>query len=198
MTAVAAPFGFRPAYHPSGLIRQAPYTIASGYAVNLFKGDPVKLVTAGTIQLATSDGTRTGTVDGIEVLGVFAGVEYIDASGKPTVSNMWPTGTVATNIRAYVWTDKEIVFEVQATATLTQAAIGDQCDFGGFSAPGGSTSTGISSASLNASTIVGAGQQGQFSIQGFGLGPDNAVGDAYPIVQVTVAEHVYAAPFVAI
>ena len=68
MSATNAPYGFICAKHPSGQSRANEYQITSAYAANIFTGDPVKLVTTGTIELATSDGTRTGTVDGIEVL----------------------------------------------------------------------------------------------------------------------------------
>lgn len=60
MSSTSAPFGFRPSFHNSGQIRPKAYTIASGYAANVFSGDPVKLVDAGTVQLGTSDGTRSG------------------------------------------------------------------------------------------------------------------------------------------
>ena len=85
MSSTSAAFGFRPSYHNSGMIRPKAYTITSTYAANIFNGDPVKLTDNGVIQLGTSDGTRTGTVDGIALLGIFAGVEYNDASGKPGV-----------------------------------------------------------------------------------------------------------------
>jgi len=61
MSSISAPFGFRPSYHNSGQMRPKAYTIASAYAANIFQGDPVKLVDNGTVQLGTSDGTRTGT-----------------------------------------------------------------------------------------------------------------------------------------
>ena len=76
MSSTSAPFGFRASFHNSGQIRPKAYVIASAYAASIYSGDPVKLVDAGTIQLGTSDGTRTGTVDGIALLGIFAGVEY--------------------------------------------------------------------------------------------------------------------------
>jgi hypothetical protein len=197
MSATNAPFGFICVKHPSGQSRANEYTIASAYAANIFQGDPVKLVTAGTIQLATSDGSRTGTVDGIEVLGIFAGCVFTDSSGKPTWSNFWPTGQVATDIKAYVYDDKENIYVVQATGSVAAAGLGDQADWAGFTAPGGSTATGRSLATLSA-TLVGAGQQGQFSIVEFDRSVDNAAGDAFTKVLVKVAEHTYAAPYVAI
>ena len=73
MSSVSAPFGFRASYHNSGQIIAKAYTIVSGYNQNVFQGDPVKLVNTGSIQLGSSDGTRSGTTDGISLLGILAG-----------------------------------------------------------------------------------------------------------------------------
>ena len=194
MSATSAPFGFRPSFHNSGQIRPKAYTIASTYAANIFLGDPVKLVDAGTIQLGTSDGARTGTVDGILVLGIFAGCEYNDATGKPTVSNFWPTGTTATNITAYVYDDPETLFDVQYAnpgtpgTTTVQTAVGEQCDWTA-TAPGGSTSTGLSATSL---TVIQA-TAGQFQITGFQNVPNDSLTDAYVTATVRINEHQYKA-----
>lgn len=192
MSAVNAPYGFMAVKHPSGCIHANEYTIASGYAANIFEGDPVKLVTGGTIELGTSDGTRTGTVDNISILGIFAGCSFVDASGKPTWSPYWPTGQVATQIKAYVYDDPLIVYSVQSSGSIAATAIGDQADWNGFTAPGGSTATGKSLATLN-STLAGAGQQAQFRIVEFDRAIDNAAADAFTRVLVQVAEHQYVA-----
>jgi hypothetical protein len=91
MSSTSAPYGFRASYHNSGQMRPKAYTITSTYAASIFSGDPVKLTSDGVIQLASSDGTRTGTTDGVTVLGIFAGVQYLDATGKPTISPFWPS-----------------------------------------------------------------------------------------------------------
>ena len=105
MSSTSAPYGFRPSFHNSGQMRPKAYTIASTYAASIFSGDPVKLISDGTVQLGSSDGTRSGTTDGVILLGIFAGVEYNDATGKPTISPFWPSGTTGTNIVAYVYDD---------------------------------------------------------------------------------------------
>ena len=128
MSSTSAPFGFRPSYHNSGRITAKAYVIATGYAQNIFQGDPVKLTDDGVIQLGTSDGTRSGTVDGINLLGIFAGVQYDDSTGKPSLSPFWPASTAATNIVAFVYDDPEIIFDVQydnpASGTTVQTAVG--------------------------------------------------------------------------
>jgi len=197
MSSVAGGTGFTPIQHPSGMLRASVYTIASAYAANIFKGDPVKLVTAGTIQLGTSDGTRAGTVDNISLIGVFAGCEYVDSSGKPTVSSFWPTGTTATNIVAYVYDDPLTQYSVKADGSIAATAVGDQADFSGFAAPGGSTTTGLSACTLS-STLVGAAAQGQFRIIDVDRSADNAWSDSYTKVIVRIAEHQYVAEIAAV
>lgn len=197
MPSVSAPFGFRPSFHNSGQMRPKAYTIASTYATNIFSGDPVKLVDAGTVQLGTSDGSRTGTVAGITLLGTLAGVEYRDVNGKPTISPYWIGGTTATNVTAYVYDDPEIIFEAQYSNPGTpgtdsvQTSVGEQCDWTGFTAPGGSTSTGLSSASLAA--LEGSGT-GQFQITGFATNVNQNLTDAYVVALCRINEHAYKYP----
>jgi len=192
MSATNAPFGFRPSYHPSGQMRPKAYTIASTYAANIFQGDPVKLVDAGTVQLGTSDGTRTGTVDSISLLGVFAGCQYIDSLGKPTLTPFWPTGTTATDIVAWVYDDPETIFQVQynnpSPATTVQTAVGEECDWT-VASPGGSTATGLSNTYLTAIQ----GTSGQFQITGWALNINDALTDAYIVATVRINEHHYKA-----
>ena len=194
MSSTSAPFGFRPSFHNSGQIRPKAYTIASGYAVNIFSGDPVKLVDAGTVQLGTSDGTRSGTVDGISLLGVFAGVEYRDATGKPTISPFWVGGTTATEVVAYVFDDPETLFDVEyanpgtpGTDTV-QTAVGEECDWT-VASPGGSTSTGLSNTKLTAIQAT----SGQFQITGFAKNVSDSLTDAYVTATVRINEHQYKA-----
>lgn len=192
MSSVAAPFGFIAARHPSGCIRARPYSIASGYAANIFLNDPVKLVTAGGIQLGTSDGTRTGTVADVLLLGTFAGCTYTDSTGKPNYSPFWPSGTVSSDAIAWVYDDPDTEFLVQSNGSIAAAAIGDQADWIGFTAPGGSTLTGLSSGALS-STLIGAGDQAQFRIKQIYPAVDNAAGDSFTQVLVEIAQHQYRA-----
>lgn len=194
MSSSSNPFGFRASYHNSGQIRPKAYTIASGYAVNLFAGDPVKLINTGTIDLGTSDGTRSGTAAGIALLGVFAGVEYTDATGKPTVSKFWPASTSATNIVAWVYDDPETLYDVQYTNPGTagtdsvQTYVGRECDWT-VASPGGSTATGLSNTYLSAVQST----SGQFQITGFSPNPNDALTDAYVVATVRLNEAQYKA-----
>lgn len=192
MSAISAPFGFRPAYHNSGQMRAKAYTIASAYAANIFQGDPVKLTDNGVIQLGTSDGTRSGTTDGVALLGIFAGCQYYDSLGKPTVSPFWPSGTTATEIVAWVYDDPETLFEVQynnpSPGTSIQADVGEECDWT-VASPGGSTRTGISSTRLSAVVATA----GQFQITGTGNQVFDDIADAFVVVTVRINEHHYKA-----
>ncbi len=192
MSSTSAAFGFRASFHPSGQIRPKAYVIASAYAANIFSGDPVKLVDAGVIQLGTSDGTRSGTTDGVGLLGIFAGCEYTDSTGKPTVSNFWPTGITATNITAWVYDDPETLFNVEypnpTPATTVQTAVGEDCDWT-VASPGGSTFTGLSNTFL---TVIQA-TSGQFQITGFVSQPADSLTDAYVTAVVRINEHHYKA-----
>ncbi len=190
MSATSAPFGFRPSYHNSGRITAKAYVIASGFAHNIFQGDPVKLVDAGVIELGTSDGTRSGTVGGVNVLGIFAGCQYNDSTGRPSLSPFWPANTAGSEIIAWVYDDPAIIYDVMYTnpsaGTTVQTAVGEQCDWT-VASPGGSTQVGLSSTSLTAIQAT----QGQFQITGIAGGVDNALTDAYVNVTVRINEMQY-------
>ena len=192
MSSISAPFGFRASYHNSGQMRPKAYVIASTYAANIFSGDPVKLTDNGVIQLGTSDGTRSGTTDGVSLLGIFAGVQYLDATGKPTISPYWPSGTTGTEITAWVYDDPETLFDVQynnpSAGTTIQTAVGEECDWT-VASPGGSTSTGLSNTYLTAIQAT----SGQFQITGFGYEITDSLTDAYVVVSVRINEHHYKA-----
>ena len=199
MSSTSAPYGFRPSFHNSGQMRPKAYVITSAYAVSIFSGDPVKLTSDGVIQLGTSDGTRSGTTDGVTLLGILAGVEYLDATGKPTISPFWPGGTTGTNITAWVYDDPETLFDVQYANPGTpgtdsvQTAVGAQCDFR-VASPGGSTATGISSTYLTATVAT----SGQFQITGFAFLVTDSLTDAYVNVTVRLNEAAYKYPVNAI
>lgn len=180
MSATAAPSGFMPVYHPTGLDRGIRHQIASGYGTAIYKGAPVVMATTGFIQLGAA---------AADILGIFSGVEYVDATGKPNYSPFWPAGQTtfnsgAVNANCYVWEDVLTVFEVQANGPVPQSALYDQADV--VNVGNGNPATGQSTCGLNA-TLAGAGVQGQFRIVGFSLQAPNSPGDAFTVVQVTIA-----------
>lgn len=183
------PFGLRPAYHSSGVIRPSPLAnIASAYGTNLFTGYPIVITTAGNMEAA-------GVTDDSFWNGVFSGVEYNDlATGRRYYLNRWVAGTVLptnADLRAYYTADDVgVVYEIQANDTLTRAAIGEQYDFEALS---GNSVTGLASMGLDVATAVGAGDQGQLRVIGLNPGPDNDWGDPFPVVLVQNAAHPWVA-----
>ena len=190
MSATNAPFGLRPAFHPSGLDRAQALAngIASGYGTDLLKGAPVALNTSGNLILATA---------GQAFQGAFAGVEWTDTTGRRRVSNYWPASTAyqTGSCVAYFYNDPQIVYEVQADGSLAQTSIGDQANFSNASA--GSTTTGLSQCTLSTS-LAGTSAVGDFRIVDLAPYPDNAWGDAYTIVRVQISRSQYVATINAI
>lgn len=190
MSALAAPFGLRPSYHPSGTIRPVVSTIASAYAVNIFQGSPVGYIADGTIAMAAAGGTAVAGASGC-----FQGVEYTPTNGRRVLSNTWPASQVATEIVAYLTEDPTIVYQIQANATLTRAAVGNQYDWSANGTNNGNTTTGLSTVSLD---VASAAANAGLRVLGLTPGPDNDWGDAFPIVDVQLAEHQFVATIAAI
>jgi hypothetical protein len=183
MSATSAPFGLRPAFHPSGLDRAQALAngIPSAFNTDIFKGQPVRYQTTaiggtlGTITPATTSGAWSGA---------FAGVQWTDTTGRARVSNYWPANTAYTtgSCVAYFYNDQNIVYEIQASGSIAQTAIGNEYNFNNVTS--GSTTTGLSAATLDHSSAVGNGSQGQMRIVDLAPYVDNAWGDAYTIVRV--------------
>jgi len=174
MSTSAAPFGLRVAYHPSGVARPSMGSIASAYPTNIFKGSPVRVTAAGTLEVAAA---------GTTAVGIFLGVEYADSEGIQQNSNRWLASTVATNVRAYYTQDPNIVYEIQADASLALTGMLQQYD---WTALAGNTTTGLSSVALGIST---AAANAGLRVIGVNPGPDNDWGDAFTIALVQFSEH---------
>lgn len=177
MSTISQPFGLRPSYSPSGVVRPTAYSIATGYSTNIRQNQPVKIGTDGTIQAADI---------GDRFIGTFQGVEFTDSDGRRRVSNKWTASTAATDIIAYVTLDSSIVYEIQANGPIAVTDIGKQADFTTITA--GSAVTGLSALMLDTATLTDSGNA-SLRIIGLAPGPDNAFGDSYTVVQVQIAEH---------
>ena len=179
MAATATPMGAEPvgtlsaSGSFSGKVRHIK--IASGYAADVFYGDFVKMVAAGVIQKDTGTATMTP-------VGVFMGCAYTDPNTKQkTFSQMWPTGTVASDAVAYVLDDPDAVFKMQSDESLAQTDLGNNI---GVVQTAGSTDIGRSKNALDGSTAATTNTL-PLRIVEFVDGPDSAVGDAYTDVLVT-------------
>ena len=190
MSSTNAPFGMRPAFHPSGLDRaqalangiQSVSTsgnVSSGYATTILKGQPVKYNAGGSLNVAAA---------GDAFVGCFAGVEWTDSTGRRRISNYWPASEsfITGSTVAYFYNDPNIVYEIQTDATMAQTDLNAQFDFSNATA--GSTTTGLSQATLGVSTRT-TSSVAQMRVVDIAPYPDNAWGDSYVIVRVTVSNH---------
>lgn len=189
-----APFGLKPAYHPSGTLRLDEATIASAYGSNIYSGSPVKFVVGGGLELAAAATDR--------IAGIFAGCEFQRPDGTMYVGPYWPAGAtyIAGTCKAYLQTtigDTDAIYEVQASGTLTNVAIGKVYDITANGTSNGSVATGLSNVQLDAGSSAGAGTQ-QLMVVGLARSPDNEWGDAYPVVLVKIAEPQFGPTFAAV
>lgn len=182
MATTATPYGARPinligGQYYAGGTRQLK--IASGYNTNIFFGDFVKLVVGGTIE------KDTGTT-ALTTCGVFLGVSYIDPSLGYYVNNqMWPAGTVASSAYAVIADDPDICFQIQASATLGQNAIGTNA---AVVQNAGSTVMKDSRVTLNAASIA---DTATLPLRILDFVQPSEVGAAYPDMIVKINTHAY-------
>lgn len=190
-------YGMIPKYSLGGIIRPRAYLsgIASGYSTALYKYQPVTLNSSGNIVAAAVNA---------DFIGVFAGWEGMDSTGKWWTINNWSanqTYAATEAMYAYIWDDPNIVYRIQADATLAQSN-GGQVDFTTATIGSGNATTGYSSATANASSLSTSGQKQLRIIE---LAPNyntipggNAWGDAFPDIDVQIARHQYVANKVAV
>lgn len=172
MASTAAAFGLK----PINLIGGQPFAgstrqikIASGYGTNIFNGDVVKLVAAGTVEKDT--GTTAATP-----VGVFVGCTFTDPNSEQmTFKNYWPASTVASDAFAYVVDDPDVLFHIQADGSVAQTALGANFAIVQGS---GSTSTGVSGVSLDASTVATTNTL-PLRLVDFFNGPNSSIGDSF-------------------
>jgi len=198
MSATATPYGLKPVNEIGGL----PYAgstrqikIASGYASNIYYGQVVSIVAAGTIQVVTTNGDNS-TPFPAGTIGVFVGCTYTNPSTKQlTFAQYWPTGTVASDAMAYVVDDYNTLFQVQADGSLAQTALGSNAILAAVqSTSTGSTTTGNSNTALSASVATTSGYA--FRIVDFVESTTSTVGDAYTdvLVKFNPVAHAYNNP----
>jgi hypothetical protein len=173
------------------VIRPVAYTIATGYAVNIFQNQPVRI--APSTGGGQTEGTIVAAATGEAFIGTFQGVEFTDSDGRYRVSNKWTASASATTITAYVTTDPAIVYQVQTNANVVVADIGKQYDFANTLV--GNATTGLSSAALDVASAAA-----NASVRRIGLSDavqDDAT-DAYLTVEVQISEHQFVADKAAI
>lgn len=189
MANVSKPSGFKPVQHYDGSAwngKVVPFFVPSTYGTSIYIGDPVK--SGGS---AGAAGTQVNGVDvegmstlaraaaGDTMIGVLVGVLPLqtDLTVKYAKSGV--------SMIALVCVDPSVVYEVEESGTtLTANQVGNNFD---HVATAGSTSTGVSAATLNGADASGTATAG-FRLLGLAKRPDNAIG-TYGKWLVMINEH---------
>jgi hypothetical protein len=140
----------------------------------IYQGSPVIATNDGTIAI-----TGSASGDTYKHIGVFAGCEYVSSTtGKKTWSNYWPGSGADTNfdIVAHVYDNPTQRFVIATDATFTNrataiAAIFENTQFNTGTA--GSTTTGVSSASMDVATLDATNASLPLKILGLYDDPEN-------------------------
>ena len=156
---VSAPYGLKPVNLIGGQVFAGAtrlMEIASGYATNIFFGDLVKRVAAGTIEKDV--GTTTATP-----CGVFMGVQFTNGStGQVQQQQFYPASQAiasGTKIFAVVADDPDTLFQVavvSGTTTISGVGISAIGNNGTLVQNAGSSISGNSAVALLDSTAVTA------------------------------------------
>lgn len=180
MAATATPYGLRPVSLIGGRVfagSTRKMQIQSGYATNIFFGDAVKL-SGGYIVKDT--GTSTATP-----VGVFMGASWVDPTYGFTNRQYWPASTAplsnaqpvpTTQPQVFVCDDPFALFQIQANGSVAGTGIIGQN--AALVQGSGSTTTGDSGVSLNASSIATTSTL-PLRIIDYVYGPTSAPGDAF-------------------
>ena len=206
------PYGLAPVAHESGIVRPAfgsgggqpygGYTIASGYANNIFLNSPIQIdvTTAGgtsnlTQAAALGASVAAGSITNAnKILGSFQGVEFTLATGRRTVSNFWPAATVPfanSPTVAWITRDPRIRYQIQANGVVPATAMGNLASITANASANGNAVTGFSTVGLDTTTLTTASATtlNQLRIVGFAQQIDNNPGDAFTQVIVEIALH---------
>lgn len=205
------PYGLVPVAHESGIVRPAfgsggaqpygGYSIASGYANNIFLNAPIQIdsqTPTSNLILAPALGASVATPTAAnKILGSFQGVEFTLATGRRTVSNFWPASTVPfANSQTVAWItrDPRIRYQIQANGSVAATSMGNLASITTNGSTNGNATTGFSTVGLDATTLTFPGGTNptflnQLRIVGFAQQIDNLPGDAFTQLIVEIALH---------
>jgi len=194
MATVAAPYGLRAINHIGGTpyagsTRLLPITLTAQNgnpavvnATPIFYGSVVNLNASGTVivQPNTGDpagGGGTGAVFTAGVIGVFVGCTFTDPiSGNLTFAQSW-TGNAATDAKAYVIDDPDVVYQIQAAGPITNLELGENFHFNAVQT--GNAGTGNSTTAATTVANFATTATFPFRLIDFVDGPTSTVGDAF-------------------
>jgi hypothetical protein len=165
------------------------YQIVTTYATALYTGDPVTIGTSGYLEVG---------VAGSPIVGVFAGVKYIDSTGTAKFQSYWPGNPgvlTGSTVEALVIDDPNVVFTIQETSGTgtagTPLALADRGLNANFLYTAGTAATGQSAVSLNNATEADTSSLNLKILQ-LDPTPGNAVG-AFANWLVVINNHLYKA-----
>ena len=161
-------FGFRPVKGQGAgytAIGSNEYVIANGESSAIYQGDPVVLNANGSISVGSSAGA--------ELIGIFNGCFYDDpTTKKPTFSNYYPGGVAQDNMKAFIFDDPNMLFEVKVDDTNAgQAQVGSNANIATYSA--GSTNDGVSNVALDGGSFA-TSSAANFRVVSLSTDPDNS------------------------
>lgn len=163
------------------------YQLVTTYATALYTGDPVTIGTSGYLEVATA---------GNPMVGVFAGVKYIDSSNVAQFKPYWPGNPgvlTGSTVEALVIDDPNVVFTIQETSGTgtagTPLALADRGLNANFLYTAGTAATGQSAVSLNNASEADTSTLNLKILQ-LDPTPGNAVG-AFANWLVLINNHLY-------
>ena len=141
------------------------YVIANGESSAIYQGDPVVLNANGSISVGSSAGA--------ELIGIFNGCFYDDpTTKKPTFSNFYPGGVAQDNMKAFIFDDPNMLFEVKVDDTKAgQAQVGSNANIATYSA--GSSNDGVSNVALDGGSFA-TSSAANFRVVSLSTDPDNS------------------------
>lgn len=172
MANTAAPFGFQLAGFldgRNGSLGQQTRLIANADSNAVYSGDPVTSLSTGYVTRSTAGTTQ--------IAGIFIGCTYLNTSlGRTVWSPSWPGSGATGDITAYVVTDPQAVFKVQAGGSTTAIGIADINANINFALGSPNTTSGQSGAYVDQTTINPATTTLPFRIIGLVTAPPGAPG----------------------
>ncbi len=159
------------------------YLIASSYATSLFTGDPITLLSDGTIGIGAAALTAA-------IIGSFNGCVFTNSTGTVVFSPYWPASTATQGTipaTGFVIDDPNVIFNIQATLTISQTDLNSNY---GYTVAAGSTVTGQSGYSLD----IASGNATTNTLKLIALTPavnNPAFGTNYNNGLVLINNHIY-------
>jgi len=149
MANTQAPFGFQLAGFldgRTGSLGQSTRLIANGDSNAVYSGDPVTSLNTGYVTRSTAGTTQ--------IAGIFIGCEYLNtALGRVVWSPSWPGSGATGDVTAYVITDPQATFKVQAGGSTTAIGLSNIANNANFALGTPNTLSGQSGAYLDQTTI---------------------------------------------